>query len=93
MKNYTFRIKASKEDERHRILKKQFTLKLKNNIDLYDMFEHAIQYVEDNWKKFFEFGDLKFRIVRGKEEIRVNASAHECMRCGRLMDFYWENNY
>jgi hypothetical protein len=92
MKNYTFRIKTSEEAERD-ILKKQFTLKLKNNIDLYNMFEDAIEYIDHNWYKFFKFRDINFKIIRGNNEMCCYAQAGDCPRCGTWMDFYWKNNF
>ena len=85
MKNYNFKIKVDKQDEK-KLIKKSFSLKLKNEIDFEEMFEEAICFLDYSSEEFFKLRYMDeymdFEIIRGKQKAKCWLEHEYCSYCG-----------
>lgn len=83
MKNYHFKLKS---DDPKDFKKKSFCIELTDDIDLYNMFEEAIDHVQNNYEDYFKliYSDeyINFEIIRGKNKATCWLEREYCTCCG-----------
>jgi len=86
MKDYTFRLLIEDAHNKNYLKKKQFKLKLKNEIDDDTMFVEAIDYLGNNIYDFFNVKNdevyIDFKIVRGNKTATCELESEACPCCG-----------